>query len=314
MELIVLTQQQGVKRPLHLGGFALAGLAVAAVGLLAGAFGLGAVLGPFAVDPEPGPEQVAASMRQELADDRRQVAQALGEARLDLDALALRLSDLQARTIRIDALGSRLVTLAGLDAGEFSFGTTPARGGAAPVGPTEPNSVPDFVADLERLEAQLDLRVLELEALEASLLSERVTRVLRPSGRPLDGGWISSSFGRRNDPLTGQRAMHNGVDFAGRRGSPVRAVASGIVTFSGVKPMLGRLVEIDHGNGYATRYGHNLENLVEVGQRVVKGEHIALLGSTGRSTGYHVHFEVLRNGRRVNPMTYIRAGDKAPTS
>jgi murein DD-endopeptidase MepM/ murein hydrolase activator NlpD len=314
MELIVLTHRRRVKGPLHVGCAGLVGLVVVAVGLLAGAFGLGTALGPLAVGPEPAPEQLAASMRRELAEHRRDVSRAVGEARLDLDALVLRLSELQARAIRIDALGSRLVTLAGLDAAEFGFDTAPPRGGAVPVGPMEPNRVPDFVADLERLEARLDLRTLELEALEASLLSDRMTRILRPSGRPLDGGWISSSYGRRNDPLTGQRAMHHGVDFAGRRGSPVRAVAGGIVTFSGVKAALGRLVEIDHGNGYVTRYGHNLENLVKVGQRVVKGEHIALLGSTGRSTGYHVHFEVLRDGRRVNPMTYIRAGKKTPTS
>ena len=312
MELIVLTHRQRVKRAVHLGGIGVAALGAAAVGLLGGAVWLGAELGRAAA-PEPVPAGATVSMRRELADQRREVRRALGDARHDLDALALRLSELQARAIRIDALGSRLVELAGLDETEFSFGAPPPRGGPAPQDSAlEPNRLPDFVADLERLERLLDLRAQELEALGASLVSARVARSLAPSGRPLDGGWISSSFGRRTDPLTGQRAMHYGVDFAGRRGSPIRAVAGGIVLFAGVRSGLGRVVEIDHGNGYVTRYAHNKKNLVTAGQRVAKGEHIALLGSTGRSTGDHVHFEVLVNGRHVNPMKYIRAADPKP--
>jgi len=314
MELIVLTHRQRVKRAVHLGGFGVAALGMLAVGLLGGAVWLGSELGRAALAaPSPAPGDEAVSMRRELADQRREVRRALGDARHDLDALALRLSELQARAIRIDALGNRLVALAGLDETEFSFGAAPPRGGAAPEDSlTEPNRVPDFVADLERLERLLDLRGQELEALGSSLLSARVARALEPSGRPLDGGWISSGYGWRSDPITGQRAMHYGVDFAGRRGSPIRAVAGGIVLFAGTRSGLGRVVDIDHGNGYVTRYAHNKKLLVTAGQRVAKGEHVALLGSSGRSTGDHVHFEVLHDGRPVNPMKYIRAAGAVP--
>jgi murein DD-endopeptidase MepM/ murein hydrolase activator NlpD len=118
-------------------------------------------------------------------------------------------------------------------------------------------------------------------------------------------------FGSRSDPMTGQRSRHFGVDFAGKRGSPIRAVAAGIVVFSGTRTGLGRVVEVDHGNGYMTRYAHNLKNLVTVGQRVAKAEHVALLGSSGRSTGNHVHFEILHNGKPLDPMPFIRKGGTA---
>ncbi len=307
MELIVLTRRRRIQRAVHVGGPLVALGAVAGVGLLAGAVWLGFKLHEPLMTADPRPDLYAAAMRREVDEQKSRVDTALGEARHDLDALALRLSELQARAIRLDALGGRLVALGGLDQAEFSFGAAPPRGGPAPSGPGEPNRVPDFVAALEELERILELRGQELAALESSLLSGRLADATRPEGRPLLGGWISSTFGFRSDPLTGERSMHYGIDFAGKRGSPVRAVAAGIVVFSAARAGLGRVVEIDHGNGYLTRYAHNLKNLVKVGQRVDKGEAIAQLGSSGRSTGNHVHFEVLHEGRPLDPMPFIRA-------
>jgi murein DD-endopeptidase MepM/ murein hydrolase activator NlpD len=139
------------------------------------------------------------------------------------------------------------------------------------------------------------------------LLDRSLAAETRPTGRPVESGWISSGYGRRSDPITGKRTLHEGVDFAGKSGSDILAVASGVVVFAGEKSGYGRLVEIDHGNGLSTRYGHNSKLLVQEGEVVKQGQTIALLGSTGRSTGPHVHFEVLRGGRHVNPARYLRS-------
>jgi len=311
VQLIVLSRRRRIQRALHIGSPATALLGIAGCALLAGVFVLGARVAGEPPAADPRPDLYAAAMHKELASHAARVGEAVGAARRDLDALALRLSDLQARTIRLDALGARLVELAGLEASEFSFGEPPARGGTAPQAGAEPNRVEDFLDTLAELERTLDLRAQELAALEASLISGRLAEQVTPSGSPVVRGWISSGFGPRIDPLTGGRGMHHGVDFAGPRGSPIRAVAAGIVVFAGVRSGLGRVVEIDHGKGYVTRYAHNLENLVKVGQRVARGEHVARMGSSGRSTGNHVHFEVLYQGRPLNPMTFIRAAERS---
>jgi len=307
VELIVLSRRRRVQRAMHLGAPVVSLLGLAVLSLLAGAFWLGTrVSGPVAA-ADPRPDLYAAAMRQQLAGYESRVENAVDAARQDLDALALRLSDLQARAIRLDALGGRLVELAGLDQAEFSFGEAPPRGGAAPTGAEDPNTVPDFIESLVLLDEMLELRTQELTALEGNLLSGRLAAVATPAGAPVLSGWISSAFGRRSDPLTGERSKHMGVDFAGKRGTPIHSVAAGIVLFSGTRSGLGRVIELDHGKGYVTRYAHNLKNLVKAGERVAKGQQIATMGSSGRSTGNHVHFEVLRDGKPLDPMSYIRA-------
>jgi murein DD-endopeptidase MepM/ murein hydrolase activator NlpD len=146
-----------------------------------------------------------------------------------------------------------------------------------------------------------------MRVLEDLLLVSRLQRQVKPSGWPVERGWISSAFGMRTDPFTGRRAMHTGTDFAGRAGADVLSVAAGIVTEAGPRFGYGMVVEINHGNGYVTRYGHNARVLVKPGDKVNKGQRIALIGSTGRSTGPHVHFEVLFNDKVVNPTEYIEA-------
>jgi len=127
-----------------------------------------------------------------------------------------------------------------------------------------------------------------------------------PQGRPVSSGWISSYFGKRTDPFTGKSANHTGIDFAGKAGAEVVAVADGVVTWSADRYGYGIMVEINHGNGYSTRYAHNSENLVVVGDEVKKGQAVARMGETGRATGPNLHFEVLKSGRRVNPVNFIR--------
>jgi len=252
------------------------------------------------------PSELELALQVELDQQRLEVQEAARSAEENMNALALRLGKLQAHVMRLDALGQRLTKMAKLDKGEFDFDREPARGGP---GPSEgvTMGVPDFLKSLNQLSVQLEDRSEQLAVLETMLMSRNLQAEVMPAGRPVSRGWLSSYFGRRTDPFTGRRVHHSGVDFAGRLGSDVVAVAAGVVTFSGKRSGYGNLVEINHGNGYATRYGHNLENLVQVGQTVKKGQVIARMGSTGRSTGPHVHFEVLYNGRAVNPKKYVMA-------
>jgi murein DD-endopeptidase MepM/ murein hydrolase activator NlpD len=166
-------------------------------------------------------------------------------------------------------------------------------------------AVPEFLSAIDVLSNQLKTREDDLEVLESLLANQKFHRQVSLAGRPILAGWMSSGFGRRTDPITGRMAWHAGIDFAGKAGSPVVAVASGVVTFAGPRSGYGRVVDINHGGGYVTRYGHNEELLVGVGDLVKKGQMIARMGSTGRSTGPHVHFEVLKDGAQINPARFI---------
>ncbi|MEN8107093.1 MAG: M23 family metallopeptidase [Pseudomonadota bacterium] len=226
-------------------------------------------------------------------------------ARANLDALALRVGQIQAQMLRLDALGQRLVSKADIDREEFDFDSLPATGGPQEPERLAPTELEDFIATLDEMDASLEDRTNKLTVLEKLLMDRSLSERLMPSGRPVDVGWLSSKFGKRADPFTGKQDFHKGVDFAGKEGAEVLAVGDGVVTWSDKRSSYGNLVEINHGNGYVTRYGHNKSNLVEVGETVKKGQQIAMIGSTGRSTGPHVHFEVLRNGKSVNPAKYI---------
>lgn len=257
---------------------------------------------------QANPDDLTLAVQAELDTQRLQLAEVTQKAEENLDALALRLGKLQAHVIRLDALGSRLTNMAKLDKGEFDFENPPAQGGpAADVQQSSMMQVPDFVAALNDLSAQLDDRSKQLGVLETMIMNRNLQAEVMPTGRPIARGWLSSYFGMRNDPFTGRRVHHAGVDFAGKLGSDVVSVAAGVVTFSGRRSGYGNLVEVNHGNGYVTRYGHNLKNLVSVGQTVKKGEVVAKMGTTGRSTGPHVHFEVIVNDRHVDPKRYIHA-------
>ena len=228
-----------------------------------------------------------------------------------LDALAIRIAQMNARMIRLDAVGRRLTEMADIDAEEFNFDSDPALGG-----PEEPMAAGSNVAVPEVLDAmtlfgyQLSHREAQLDVLESVLMSQNLKDRVYPQGRPVNSGWLSSYFGKRTDPFTGKPANHTGIDFAGKHGDDIVAVADGVVTWSGDRYGYGVMVEINHGNGYSTRYAHNSENLVSVGDEVKKGQIVALMGKTGRATGPNLHFEVLRNGSRVNPVNFIRKSSK----
>lgn len=251
-------------------------------------------------------QALTVELRDILRDERLVIDQARAEQRAHLDALALRIGSLQARMMRVDALGGRLVGMGKLDQEEFDFNTEAALGGVDQAAGTSQDAL-ELSADLERLKTLLDDREVKLSMLEEQLLGSELIHESRPSGRPVKKGWISSLYGRRTDPFSGKKAYHRGIDFSGKKGTEVHAVAAGVVKRAKKVAGLGNVVEIRHPDGFTTLYGHNDKNLVDAGDVVSKGQVIALLGSTGRSTGPHVHFEVHKNGKIVNPRRYIRA-------
>lgn len=274
--------------------------------LMAGlGFGAGRWLGQTTVR---APEELVAVWAAQVAGQRLEVAQVRVTAEENARALSQRVAQLQAQFIRLDAAGERMTEIAGIDPAEFNFGEPPAVGGPEPVDAfIGPAGGDPLLASILELESRLGDRERSMRVIEDILLSGKLQREFRPSGRPVEAGYVSSAYGWRSDPFTGRQAMHTGIDFAGARGSEVLAVAGGIVGEAGVRDGYGLTVEINHGNGYATRYGHNAKVLVQPGARVVKGQKIATMGSSGRSTGPHVHFEVLLNGTIVDPAQYVQA-------
>ncbi|MEL6869355.1 MAG: M23 family metallopeptidase [Pseudomonadota bacterium] len=245
-------------------------------------------------------------LRQELIAQNEVLEAAKRDAQDTLDALAIRIGQMNAHVVRLDALGQRLTEMADLQDGEFDFESTPPIGG-----PEETEQFLDLdeaglVRQLQGLNVQINDRARQLEVLETVLLTRNVGARTHPQGQPVEGGWISSHFGTRTDPFTGKQARHQGVDIAARAGAEIHAVASGVVTYSGNRYGYGTMVEIDHGDGYTTRYAHNAENRVVVGEEVQKGQLIGLVGSTGRATGPNLHFEVLKDGKRQDPVRFIR--------
>ncbi len=243
-----------------------------------------------------------ATLQTDISKQKSLIVEARDSAEFEMDALAARLGKMQANVIRLNALGQRLVKVSKLDAKEFNFNDAPSYGG-----PKESNSVVsmDFDSVITDLDKQLNSREQQLAVLEEVLMNRQLRKQSKPRGRPIVKGWTSSYYGKRTDPFTGKLAMHKGMDFAGKEGSEVVAVATGVITWAGRRFGYGELVEINHGNGYTTRYGHNATILVKMGDTVEKGQAISLMGSTGRSTGPHVHFEVLKNDRQVNPAKYV---------
>lgn len=253
-----------------------------------------------AVDPA-----VAAEWRATLDAQERDLDAVRRESDRMVVALARRFADLQGRLVRMEALGKRMLAVADLDPAEFDFSQPPAFGGPEDHAEAAAVATPEFITMVERLSEQILTRQQQLDAL-GGLLHERQFRAdVQLTGRPVDRGWQSSGFGRRVDPFSGRMAWHAGLDFAAPKGTDVRAVAGGVVVFAGRRGAYGKLVEVNHGNGYSTRYAHSSEILVAVGDVVRKGDLIATVGATGRATGPHVHFEVLKDGENVDPARYV---------
>lgn len=226
-------------------------------------------------------------------------------AQKNLDALSARLSALQADLLRLDALGERLVNIADVSDIEFNMLEPPGLGG--PIEMTTENSlgVTDFIRELKNISRQIEDRNEKFVVLESVFLNNNIQSRIIPQGELVKGGWVSSRFGWRTDPISGKREFHKGIDIVAKRNSEILAVADGIVTWSGLYMGYGNMVEISHGGSYITRYAHNKKNLVAIGDRVKKSQSIAVMGTSGRSTGHHVHFEVMYNGKHIDPRKFI---------
>jgi murein DD-endopeptidase MepM/ murein hydrolase activator NlpD len=249
-------------------------------------------------------QDLVAEWQARLAAQQTEIEALQQRSATESQAVGRQLAAMQARLLRMEALGSRVTEIAKLDGGEFSF-DEPTPVGGPTMAVQSPIAWSELQSSLTDLSMQLRNRESELEVLDSLLRNQEFQQTTAVSGRPVTWGWVSSPFGKRVDPFSGQNAWHAGVDFAGRRGSDVIAVASGVVTFAGRRAGYGKLIEINHGDGYVTRYGHHESLRVATGDIVKKGQAIATMGSSGRSTGPHVHFEVLKNGKPVDPRRYI---------
>ncbi len=228
--------------------------------------------------------------------------------RENLNAMAVKLGQMQAQLMRLDALGERLSGLAGIRPQEFRFNEVPGRGGAVSTSvPPRTLSLAEFNQELDTLSRHMENRTDYLGMLESTLFDATVKKKLVPNITPIEASWNASSFGWRIDPITGERALHEGIDFVADVGTPVYAAAGGVVVFTEYHPQYGNMVEIDHGNDFVTRYAHASNVLVKMGEVVRRGRKIAEVGSTGRSTGPHLHFEVRYKGVAQNPARFLQA-------
>lgn len=305
--VMVIDPRHGRERHLRLVPRRIAGGAFLALVAIFGTGWVGARLVAPPVDPALVDHWRATLEMQQI---RLDALSARAETRMA--ALTRRFGELNGRLLRMEALGERVARAAEVDTTLFALEAPVAVGGPAASAAEEeetaalpPLTPPEFVLAIDDLSARVLAREQQLLALQSVVGVQRHEADTRIAGRPVVDGWRSSAFGRRVDPFDGSAAWHAGVDFAGRDGDPVVAVGAGVVTHAGRRQGYGHLVEIAHGNGHVTRYGHNRDLLVGVGDTVERGQVIARMGSSGRATGPHVHFEVLKDDRQVDPATYI---------
>lgn len=304
MNVILFTKSRGSSRQIDLKQPRIMLTTLALVSLIASAvFVTGYYYAGQTMQIDPDVRVV--ELKQVIGDQETDLAEVRKTQRENLDALSARIGQLQANVIRLNALGARLAQMADLSDGEFDFTSQPGLGGPQLHSGRTSQGVADLNQELGGLETHLVSRQQQLDVLEDMLMTRNLHEQVHPEGWPLASGWVSSYFGMRTDPFTGKRARHDGLDFAGREGTPIMAVGAGVVTWSSTRFGYGNLVEINHGGGYVTRYAHNKENLVAVGDRVEKGQLIAYMGSTGRATGANLHFEVMHKSRPVDPLDFI---------
>ena len=229
----------------------------------------------------------------------------------NLSLMARKLGEMQAQMLRLDALGERVQGLAGVKPTEFNFRETPGRGG--PEVSMDSNAgheltMSEFKSLLDAMATDLDRRADYMNVVESALMADNIRSRMLPTSQPVNVAYNSSSFGLRIDPFTGRTAMHEGIDFPAPVGTPIVAAAGGVVIVAQYHPQYGNLLEIDHGNDLTTRYAHTSRILVHVGDIVRRGQHVADVGTTGRSTGPHLHFEVRVRGVAQDPRKFLAAG------
>lgn len=309
MKIILISKKIDKVRTLSLNNWAKCALSVLLLGIPVTA---GTMLGIKIADGrwELLFDNSIAQMQSQIVLQREDVD--AGRQQLDnsLSGMTVKLAKLRSRLVRLDALGEQLTQIASLDDGEFDFSSTPGLGGPIQSPLAEIANQAEIEEKVSLMFAKLDnsisSRESQLQILQSMLSDKKLKSESMVAGRPVKKGWMSSEYGMRIDPFHGKQQWHAGVDFAGRDGDDVIAAASGVVTWSGDRSGYGKMVEINHSDGYITRYAHNQENIANLGAIVQKGDVIAQMGSSGRSTGPHVHFEVFKNGRTVDPASYIQ--------
>ena len=292
MQIILVSRTKKVPKTLDLAcrrmRWRIATLGVVAV---AGCMALGAAVALTVASPRGRALSQISELQHKIDAQDAKLGAVKQDAQRNLDALAVKLGQLQAQSTRLNALGERLAQMGKLDDGEFDFDQAPPVGGVEDTSGAAYTLPQNLDSSISQLATQFDGQQAQLTALQSLLMDARIESNLKPTGMPVQG-YISSYFGGRPDPFSGHAARHTGIDIATPLGTPVHAVAEGMVTFAGIRSGYGDVIEIDHGNGYMTRYAHNSKLIAHPGQRVRVGDVIADAGSTGRSTGSHVHFEV----------------------
>ena len=301
MNIILVSSRLAKTRRITLDGWHIALLMVLLFGFMLGA----AIALQYAI-VRYAPEGLSDEMRTLLSkvqSDEQQKQQIYLHS--SLDAMATRVGQMQSQLQRLDELGTRLAKLTGMKPDEFQFSKPPAQGGPLVMLPVQGMSTNILEQQMNTLSNVVNDRSDKLLALETLLLQNQLSRKLLPSIPPVRVGWYSSNFGWRLDPFNGANAMHEGVDYVVDAGTPIHASAGGVVAYAGLHPQYGNMVEVDHGNDIVTRYAHASKLLVKVGQVVRRGEKIAEVGTTGRSTGNHLHFEVRYKGSAQNPVRFL---------
>lgn len=311
MNIILVGKRHGKSRAVSINAPVAAGLVfiVTALLALAGWSGYKVALGQVEVT-EPAESELVAEWRAKLTEQKGELAQLEQNVQQQVDALTLRLGEMQGRLLRLDALGQRFVESGLVASDEFDFDQPAAVGGPEDSLDGDSYTAPELTDMIDQLAKRIEDREQQLRMLDMVTSRQKLEKELYVQGRPITWGWLSSKYGYRSDPFNGKRTWHAGVDLAGKEGSDIISVAGGVVTYADERYGYGNLVEVDHGDGLLTRYAHAKTIKVNVGDVVQKGEVLALMGSTGRSTGPHVHFEVIRNGKSENPETYIKRASR----
>ncbi|MFT5755911.1 MAG: murein DD-endopeptidase MepM/ murein hydrolase activator NlpD [Alteromonadaceae bacterium] len=265
-----------------------------------------ALVSGFVVHLVASSDAIPAQPLYSLADSSQNLLSSSKVNEQQMTAFTIKLAELQSHVLRLNALGDRLAEEANIPDIEFNFQQIPPSGGPMlQAAESSKTSMAELLLNISELESEISFEEKQLEMLESLTLGHHIENNSYLSGKPITKGWLSSYFGIRKDPFNGRPAMHKGLDFAGKENAKIVATGSGVVTWSGERYGYGHLIEINHGKGLKTRYGHNKILLVTVGDVVTKGQIIARMGSSGRSTGPHVHYEILKNNKHVDPIKYV---------
>ncbi len=307
MKIIIVNSDHGQTRSLTLGGWTRAFLSVCLLGIptAIGAWGYNWLVN---FDKNDVLNADAPTWGTALFEQKEKLEKSRKQTEGQVAALTAKVADLQSRLVRLDALGERLTKVAKLDKGEFNFSQPPGMGG--PLSTAGAVSTSEFLTLLNNLSDHVQNREQQFKALDSILMTRSFEADALFDTLPVSNGYLSSSFGYRADPFNGKSEFHSGIDFTAPMGTAITAVAAGVVTQSVLTSDYGNLIQINHGGSFETRYAHNKLNLVRIGDVVKKGQIIALVGSTGRSTAPHVHFEVYKNGRVVDPASYIHTTNR----